>query len=196
MHAQLLVSGLDTRTIRGMFINYWDRVNTNLDTSTFFLFYFLHVNDQSYGYTRPIAESIKRASPGGMGSTSTSQTLRQQVTMALMRLWPRQSFSMYTPFNRLHFIWHWTHLSYTYVQIISDATAMLLFHSAIPLTVCRAPCCSEFNTFNVNLSVITVCLPVVFELSWPRNLLKIVCAIDRLMPLKHCYHYVSFPVVI
>ena len=38
MHAQLLGSGLDTRTKRGMFINYWDRVNTNLDTSTFFLF--------------------------------------------------------------------------------------------------------------------------------------------------------------
>jgi len=50
-------------------------------------FYFsLHVKFQSYGYTRPIAESIKRASPGGMWSTPTSQTLRQQVTMALMRL--------------------------------------------------------------------------------------------------------------
>ena len=86
---------------------------------------------QSYGCTWPIAESIRRASAGGMRSTPTSQTLRQQVTMALMRLWPRQSFPMYTPFNRLHFIWRWTHLSYTYVQIISDATAML-FRSAIP----------------------------------------------------------------
>ena len=164
-------------------------------TWTHQLYFSLHVNDQSYGCTRPIAESIRRASPGGMRSTPTSQTLRQQVTMALMRLWPRQSFSMYTPFNRLHFIWRWTHLSYTYVQIISDATAML-FHSVIPLTVWRAPCCSEFNTFNVNLSVITVCLPVVFELSWLRNLLKTVCAIDRLRLWKHCYHSVSFPVVI
>ena len=61
-------------------------------------------------------------------------------------------------------------------------------------TVWRAPCCSKFNTFDVKLSVITVCLPVIFELSGPRNLLKTVCAIDRLR--KHCYHSVSFPVVV
>jgi len=40
-----------------------------------------------YGYTRPIAESVRRASLGGMLSTPTWKTLRQQVTMALMRLW-------------------------------------------------------------------------------------------------------------
>jgi len=40
-----------------------------------------------------------------------------------------------------------------------DATAML-FRNAIPLTVWRGPCFSEFNTFDVKLSLITVCLPV------------------------------------
>ena len=77
----------------------------------------------------------------------------------------------------------------------ADATAML-FHSAIPLTVWRVPCCSEFNTFDVKLSVITVCPPFNFELSMPRNLLKTFCAIDRLRLWKHCYHSVSFPVVV
>jgi len=48
------------------------------------LYFSLHVNHQSYDYTRPIIEGIQRASPGGMGSTTTLQTLCQQVTMALM----------------------------------------------------------------------------------------------------------------
>jgi len=48
--------------------------------------FFLHVKYQPYGYTRLIAEGIRRASPGGMCNTQTSQTLHQQVTMALMRL--------------------------------------------------------------------------------------------------------------
>jgi len=59
------------------------------------LYFSLHVNYQSYSCPRLIAESIRRASPGGMQSTPTSQTLCQQVTMALMRLWLRHS-SMYT----------------------------------------------------------------------------------------------------
>jgi len=57
------------------------------------LYFSLHVF-QSYGYTRLITESIQRASPGSMQSTPTSQTLRQQVKMALMRLWQRLPFSM------------------------------------------------------------------------------------------------------
>jgi len=69
--------------------------------------------------------------------------------------------------------------------ICADVTAML-FRSAIILTVWQATSCSEFNTFNVKLSVITVCFPVIFKLSWPRNVLKIVCAIDRLRIWKHC----------
>ena len=43
--------------------------------------------------------------------------------------------------------------------LYADATAML-FRNAIPLTVWRGPCFSEFNTFDVKLSLITVCLPV------------------------------------
>ena len=69
--------------------------------------------------------------------------------------------------------------------ICADVTAML-FRSAIILTVWQATSCSEFNTFNVKLSVITVCFPVIFKLSGPRNVLKIVCAIDRLRIWKHC----------
>ena len=45
-----------------------------------------------------------------------------------------------------------------------DVTAML-FCRAIPLTVLRAPCCTEFNTLNVKLSLVMVCLPVMFYLS-------------------------------
>jgi len=44
----------------------------------------LYVNYQSYSYTPMSAESIRRASPGCMWSTPTSQTLRQQVTMAFV----------------------------------------------------------------------------------------------------------------
>ena len=89
------------------------------------LYFSLHVKYQSHGYTWPIAESIRRASPGGMRSTRTSQTLRQQIKMALLWLWQRQSFSMYTPCNQMHFIWRWTHFSYTYVQLISEVQMLL-----------------------------------------------------------------------
>ena len=72
----------------------------------------------------------------------------------------------------------------------------MLFRSAIPLTVSRVYCCSEFNTFNVKLSVITVCLTVIFNIVGPRNHLKTVCAIHRLRVCKHCYHSMYFPVVV
>jgi len=49
-----------------------------LDTSTLFLSICKY---QSYDYTWPIAEDIRRASAGGMRSTPTSQTLRQQLTI-------------------------------------------------------------------------------------------------------------------
>ena len=48
------------------------------------LYFSLHVNYHWYSYTRPIAESIRRASLGGMRSTLASQTLRQQTTMSLI----------------------------------------------------------------------------------------------------------------
>ena len=47
------------------------------------------------------------------------------------------------------------------IKIWSTDATVMLFCSTIPLTVCRAPCCSEFNTFNVKLSVSTVCLTVI-----------------------------------
>jgi len=50
------------------------------------LYFSLHVNYQSYGYTRLIAEGIQRTSPGSMQSTPSLQTLHQQFTMGLMRL--------------------------------------------------------------------------------------------------------------
>ena len=138
-------------------------------------FYFsLHVKYQSYGYTRRIAEGIRRASCVCIRSTPTSQTLHQQVTMTLMRLWHRHSFSMYTPCNRMHFLWRWTHLSNTNVQLIAYVQMLLwcsftvqypsqcnTTHSAIPLTVqypltvWTAPHCSEFNTSDVTMSVST-----------------------------------------
>ena len=140
----------------------------------------LYVKYQFYSYTRLITESIRRA--GGMRSTLTSQTLHQQTTMALMRLWKRQSFSLYTSCNRIHFIYMWTYLLYAYVIKCAVATGVL-FRSAISLTVWQAPSCSEFNRFNVKLFVIKVCLPVILRLMGPRNLLKMsVLSIETLLP--------------
>jgi len=57
-------------------------IQTYLHDWTHLLSFSLYVNYQSYGYIRLIAESIRRASPGSMRSTRTSDTLRQQITMA------------------------------------------------------------------------------------------------------------------
>jgi len=89
------------------------------------LYFSLHVNYQSHDYTWPIAEGIRRASAGGMQSTPTSQTLCQQITMAIMQLCQCLSFSMYTSCNRMHFIWLWTHLLYTFAQLISYVQMLL-----------------------------------------------------------------------
>ena len=79
----------------------------------------------------------------------------------------------------MHFIWRWTYLCCFAVQYPS---------------VCWAPCCSEFNTINIKLSVITVCLKFL-NLVGPRTLLKTVRVIDRRRLWKHWYHSLSFPVV-
>jgi len=89
------------------------------------LYFSLHVQYQSHGYTRLIAGSKRRASPGGMRSTPTLQTLHQQVTMALLWLWQCHSFSMYTPFNWMYFILSWIHLSTTFPQLISYVQMLL-----------------------------------------------------------------------
>ena len=44
-------------------------------------YFSLHINYQSYSYTRLIAEGIRRASLGGLWSTLRSQTLRQETIM-------------------------------------------------------------------------------------------------------------------
>ena len=85
--------------------------------------------------------------------------------------------------------------SVTISYMTEVATGMLL-RSTITLTVWRTPCCSEFNIFDGKHSLITVCLPVVFELSMADKSSKTVCAIDRLRLRKHCIHSVSFQVVI
>jgi len=67
-----------------------------LNDWTLQLYFSLHVNYQWYSYTQPIAEVIRKASPGGMWSTPTSQMMHQQVTVTLMWL-SKRHFSMYTP---------------------------------------------------------------------------------------------------
>jgi len=65
-------------------------------------------------------------------------------------------------FNALHMTLNPLILYICSVNIWSADATEMLFQSTIPLTVCQAPCYSEFNTFNVKLSVITVCLTVIF----------------------------------
>ena len=62
-------------SIRGLFVNYWDSLNLNMEeTQTWFymtghqLNFSLYVKYQMYGFTWSIAEGIRRASPGGMNS--------------------------------------------------------------------------------------------------------------------------------
>ena len=58
-----------------------EEIDLILDDWTQQLYFSLYVKYQTYGYTRPIAESVRRASPGGIRSTPTSQTLPQQLTI-------------------------------------------------------------------------------------------------------------------
>ena len=118
-----------------------------------------------------------------MRSTPTSH---HQITMGLILLNVNIMKS-----NALHITFNILIIYKCPVNILCEVATVMLFRSAIPLTVWRAPCGSKFDTFDVKLSVITVCLPVNFEFSGPRNLLKPICAIDRLRLCKHCYHYVS-----
>ena len=77
-------------------------------------------------------------------------------------------------------------------------------HSAIPLTVqypsqCNTPSQSGQHHIVVNSTHLTSqcpCLPVIVVLSGPMNLLKTVCAIDKVRFWGHCYHSVSFTVVV
>ena len=58
-----------------------EEIDLILDDWTQQLYFSLHVKYQSYGYTWLIAEGVQRASPGGILSTLTSQTLHQQLTI-------------------------------------------------------------------------------------------------------------------
>ena len=165
--------------IQGLFINYWDIVNygehgrdTNLIlhdwTHLFLLTCKLSVTwlqssdrrEQKKSITWRYAEhsDVANVTPvdyNGVTAIVTASLLLNVHTM--------QSSAL-----------HISEPTFIYIcsvnVLCADSTAML-FHSAIPLTVWRVPCCSEFNTFDVKLSVITVCLPFIFELSMPRNLL-------------------------
>ena len=126
------------------------------------LYFSLRVKYQPYGYTRLIADGIRRAPPGCIQSPLTSQRLCQQATMALTQLWHCHSISMFTPCKRLHFMWRWTHLSYTFVQLISYGRC---FCNAI--WQCNSPDGLVSAMFNwiQNISGISVALPAIFELS-------------------------------
>ena len=161
-------------------------------------YFSLHVNYQSYGYTRLIADSIlRRASPGDMRScvTPTSKMLRHQVTMALMWFWKRHSFSIFKSCKQMPFIWCWTHLSYTYVQFISEVL-MLLW------------CCFtvQYPSQSVKHDAVVNSTHSKSNFPWLRYVSSNLLAYwdwrifwtpsDRLRLWKHWYHSVSFPVVV
>ena len=130
------------------------------------LYFSLYVKYQSYSYTRLISESIRRASPGGIWSSPKSQTLRQQLTInwrwcVLDILNPSQCIMQ---LNAMHMTLNPLILYICSDNILCADATVMLFRSAIPLTDCRGPCYSEFNTFDVKLSVIMLCLTVNFEL--------------------------------
>ena len=63
----------------------------------------------------------------------------------------------------------------------------MLFHSAIPLTVWRASCCSELNTFDVKtLCDYRMSVSLFWSLVGPRKPLTARLT-DRLRLCKHCY---------
>ena len=80
------------------------------------------------------------------------------------------------------------------VNIVCAYSTAMLFRSATTLTVRKRHL--VVSTFNFKLSVITVCLTVIFELSWPRNLRGKTIVIDRLRFWKHCLPLGVFLVVV
>ena len=76
------------------------------------------------------------------------------------------------------------------VNILCADVTEMLFGRTIPLKVWRAQHCSEQCWRQISL--IMVCLQVNLSLVGPRNFWKNVCAIDRLMLGKHCFHSVCF----
>ena len=114
--------------------------------------------------------------------------------MSLIRFRHPQSFSMYTPCNRMNFIWCWTHLSYTYVQIISYVQMLLWCCFAVQylLQTVEDHVIQHIRRQTFRDNVMSYSLSLVR----PRNHLKPVCATDRPRLWKHCYHSVCFPVVV
>ena len=126
-----------------------------------------------------------------MRSSLMSQTLRQQVTMALMRFWKRHS-SMYTQCNQIPFIWRWTHVSYTYVQLISEVQMLLQCCFAVqnPSQSCERNIVVNSTQSTSNIPWLWYVFQPCLSSAGPRKLLKTGCATDRLMLWKHCYHSV------
>ena len=157
--------------IQGLFINYWDIVNygehgrdTNLilhDWTHLFLLTcklsvtWLQSSDRrkhKKSITWRYAEhsdvtNVTSAGYNGFNATVSASLLPNIHTI--------QS-------NALHMTLNPFILYICSVNIWCAVATAMLFSSAIPLTVWRAPCCSEFNTFDVKLAMIRVCLTVIF----------------------------------
>ena len=90
----------------------------------------------------------------------------------------------------MNFIWCWTHLSYTYVQILSYVQMLLwcCFAAPNPSQSC------ERNVVMHSTSNLWLWYVLQSILVGPINNLKPICVIDRPMLWKHCYHFVCFPV--
>ena len=119
------------------------------------LYFSLHVKYQSYSYTRLIAEGI-RASLGGIRSTPTSQTLHQQVTMALMGFLPKYTH------HSIECTSYDTEPTYP-IHMFSKCLKYRCYCNAV--SQCNTPQSLASITFDITLSVIMVCLPVFFKLS-------------------------------
>ena len=99
--------------------------------------------------------------------------------------------------NALHMT-DWTHLLYTSAQLISYV--QMLLWCCFPVQYLSRSCESKVVVNSTHSTSNPPWLRYVFQsffsIVGQRNLLKTICAIDRLKLWKHCFHFVSFPVVV
>ena len=90
-----------------------------------------------------------------------------------------------------HFIWCWTHLSYTYVQLISEVQMLLqgCFKVQYPSQSGEHHVIANSTHSTSNFPWLRYVFQPCLSSAAPRTLLN-ACAIDRLMLWKHCYHSV------
>ena len=116
--------------VRGLFINYWDSVNkrehgrdTNLILHDWrHQLLFLFTCEISIIW---IHSADRREHKKSITWMYAEHSDVENVTPADYNGVNAIPSQIYTPFNRMHFIWHWTHLSYTYVQLISEVHMLL-----------------------------------------------------------------------